>query len=190
MNKAQVYLDTYREYSWKIRGHLYANIANKEEADDVFQTIFCEFWNALDNFRNESTPATYLYKISRRKIIDHLRNKYKRARWLIPSIPEADLDAEVLKKKWDVDKGNALEILLAITTGDQKELLETVKKSKERQEKITSERAKMSVDSVDVLEKIKKIKKNPLMILLKLTPEGDQKDLLLAIKRTKKKERK
>ena len=89
-----------------------------------------------------------------------------------------------------MDKGNALEILLAITTGDQKELLETVKKSKERQEKITSERAKMSVDSVDVLEKIKKIKKNPLMILLKLTPEGDQKDLLLAIKRTKKKERK
>jgi RNA polymerase sigma-70 factor (ECF subfamily) len=50
-----------------------------EEAEDVLQEVRVAFWQASHRFRGECSLHTYLVQITRRKCIDHLRARERRA---------------------------------------------------------------------------------------------------------------
>jgi RNA polymerase sigma-70 factor (ECF subfamily) len=126
MNREEVYTEAYRDYYPRVKGHLYNSIVNRDEADDICQEIFVDFWEALERFRYEARPGTLLYRIMKRRIADYLRKQYRRAAYVIPLNPECEfIDLP--------DKIDPLMILLALTEGETKELLLAIKKTKERE---------------------------------------------------------
>jgi len=131
VNREEIYKETHYLCSSRIRGHLYSNIANREEADDVFQEIFFDFWQALPKFRFEAAPSTILYVITRRRIIDFLRKKYQHAKSLIPASPDSELDKASLESIFSIDL-EPLEILLRLTSGETKTLLLAIKRTRRR----------------------------------------------------------
>lgn len=78
MNREQIYEDTYREYSSRVRGYLYNQINNREDADEVFQEVFMGFWKALETFRGDAEPSTLLGAITKNKRADFIRKKHTR----------------------------------------------------------------------------------------------------------------
>ena len=43
-----------------------------EDADDVLQNVFIKAWQALDNFRGDSSLSTWLYRIASNEALDHI----------------------------------------------------------------------------------------------------------------------
>ena len=78
MNREQMYEDVYQKYGSTVRGYLYSQINNREDADEVFQDVFLGLWKALETFRGDAKPSTLLFVITRRKKVDFLRKKYSR----------------------------------------------------------------------------------------------------------------
>lgn len=52
--------------------------SDKESAEDLVQNTFLAALNSFPNFKNESSPKTWLYSILKNKIIDHHRTKFKK----------------------------------------------------------------------------------------------------------------
>ena len=127
----EIYKETYYAYSPKVRGYLYNNIVNREEADDMYQDIFFHFWQALPKFRFKAAPQTLLYIIMKRRLIDFLRKKYRHAKSLIPASPEGELDEATLKSTFSIDI-DPLKNLLQLTSGDTRDLLLAIKKTRRR----------------------------------------------------------
>lgn len=50
-----------------------------EDADDVLQNTFIKAWQAIDNFRGDSSLATWLYRIAAHEALDHLERKRRSA---------------------------------------------------------------------------------------------------------------
>jgi len=48
---------------------------SKENAEDLVQDTFLSAFKAMDNFRNESNPRTWLFTILNNKIVDYFRSK-------------------------------------------------------------------------------------------------------------------
>lgn len=59
-------------YSWA-----YHKTSSKEMAEDLVQDTFLAAYNNLENFKNDSSPKTWLLSILNHKIIDFYRKKSK-----------------------------------------------------------------------------------------------------------------
>ena len=53
---------------------------NSDDADDLFQEILLQVWLSLPNFRGESKPTTWLYRVSFNTALAWKRNEKKRWR--------------------------------------------------------------------------------------------------------------
>lgn len=127
----EIYEETYYAYSPKVRGYLYNNVVNREEADDMFQDIFFHLWQALPKFRFDAPPQSLLYIIMKRRLIDFLRKKYRHAKSLIPASPDSELDEASLESTFAMDI-DPLDILLQLTSGETRNLLLAIKKTRRR----------------------------------------------------------
>lgn len=90
MDKERVFKDTIDEYGGFVKGYLHNELNNYEDAEDVSQEVFKDFWKALDTFRKASKPSTVLFTITRRRKADYLRAKYR----LLPDVIEREQDVE------------------------------------------------------------------------------------------------
>ena len=141
MDRDQIFHETHERFSSTIRGHLYKTINNREDADQVFQDVFFNFWVSLKNFEGKSKPSTFLYRIAQRKISDYLRKEYKRIdrypNWLaFRSMFRSVSDQEYMdktEKALDINV-NPLNVLIVLTEGETRDLLLAIKKTKERSE--------------------------------------------------------
>lgn len=59
-------------YSWALH-----KTSNKEIAEDLVQETFMAAYSAIANFKGDSTPKTWLFRILNNKIIDHYRKSAK-----------------------------------------------------------------------------------------------------------------
>ena len=66
--------------------HLYCD--DPEDRKDLFQEIVLQVWKSLGSFRQESTIATWMYRIALNTAITHLRKEKRRG----GKVPLTDID--------------------------------------------------------------------------------------------------
>lgn len=80
---------------------LCVHMAGREEAEDLAQEAFLKAWRSLDSFREESSFATWMHRLTTNICLDHLRRQTKRQNlnavslddeeeWTEPADPGAD----------------------------------------------------------------------------------------------------
>jgi len=68
-------LNTYQE---RLYYHVRRYVHNHEDANDILQNTCIKVWNAIDNFRGESSLYTWLYRIAGNEAITFLNKNKKR----------------------------------------------------------------------------------------------------------------
>jgi RNA polymerase sigma-70 factor (ECF subfamily) len=77
--------DIYEEFRPRILRYV-AGLVGDQEAEDLTQEIFVRVHQALDGFRGEAKPSTWLFRIATNAALDRLRNRpFQRAGQLCTS---------------------------------------------------------------------------------------------------------
>ena len=86
----------YRDYYPKVLGYLSHHLNQKEDAEDLAQTVFLKVYGNLDAFdETKSSISTWIFNIMRNTLIDHLRKQ---------SLPvENELSEEIASDDEDPD---------------------------------------------------------------------------------------
>jgi RNA polymerase sigma-70 factor (ECF subfamily) len=76
----RLFVDEYKE---RLYWHIRKIVIRHEDADDVLQNTFIKAWQNADNFRNESSLFTWLFRIATNESLNHLRKTkhYKNISW-------------------------------------------------------------------------------------------------------------
>lgn len=65
-------------YQERLYWHIRKILLNHEDTDDVLQNTFLKVWKNIDNFREESSLFTWLYRIATNEAITFLNSKKRR----------------------------------------------------------------------------------------------------------------
>lgn len=66
----------YELYFTPIFRYIYFRVKNKDDANDLTQTVFLKVFSALSNFQEQNkSPLAYFFTVSRNTVIDYWRNK-------------------------------------------------------------------------------------------------------------------
>lgn len=88
-----------KKYQERLYWHIRRLVINHEDANDVMQNMFIKVWTYLDNFREESSLYTWLYRIATNETITFLEKEKKRR-----SLSISD-DASGIAYKLESEKG-------------------------------------------------------------------------------------
>src|SRR5690554_4619808 len=66
------------KYQERLYWHIRKILLNHEDTDDVLQNTFLKVWKNIDNFREESSLFTWLYRIATNEAITFLNSKKRR----------------------------------------------------------------------------------------------------------------
>ncbi len=66
------------EYTDELFRYAHYKISDKEAAEDLVQNTFLAAVSSFANFKNESSPKTWLYSILKNKIMDYHRAKFRK----------------------------------------------------------------------------------------------------------------
>ncbi|MGB1251399.1 MAG: RNA polymerase sigma factor, partial [Candidatus Promineifilaceae bacterium] len=73
---SEAFGDLYVRYLDSIYRYIYYRIGNKEEAEDLTESVFLKAWRAIDNYQERGLPfQAWLYRIARNIVIDHRRKQ-------------------------------------------------------------------------------------------------------------------
>lgn len=67
-----------KKYQERLYWHIRKMVMNHEDTDDVLQNTFIKVWNNIDNFREESSLFTWLYRIATNESITFLNSKKRK----------------------------------------------------------------------------------------------------------------
>ncbi|MEN8117243.1 MAG: RNA polymerase sigma factor [Bacteroidota bacterium] len=67
-----------KKYQKRLYWHIRKIVMNHDDADDVLQNTFLKVWRSIDNFREESSLYTWLYRIATNESITFLNSKKKK----------------------------------------------------------------------------------------------------------------
>jgi len=56
-------------------------LRNADDADDIAQEVFIEVYRSIDKFNEQSSLATWLYRISVNKSLDYIKMQNRKKRW-------------------------------------------------------------------------------------------------------------
>ncbi|GIW63923.1 MAG: DNA-directed RNA polymerase sigma-70 factor [Patescibacteria group bacterium] len=65
----------YKQYSSSLANYVRKKVSDSRTADELVNKIFFSFFEALRDFKGESSLKTFLFSIARYKIIDYYRKK-------------------------------------------------------------------------------------------------------------------
>ncbi len=68
-----------KKYQERLYWHIRKIILNHEDADDVLQNTFVKVWKSIDNFREESSLYTWLYRIATNESLTFLNSNKRRS---------------------------------------------------------------------------------------------------------------
>ena len=69
----------YSKYFVPVFRYIYLRLKNKEEAEDLAQTVFLRVYKSLTRFRDQGKePLAYFFTIARNAIIDYWRKKKRK----------------------------------------------------------------------------------------------------------------
>jgi RNA polymerase sigma-70 factor (ECF subfamily) len=63
----------YRRHKGRVFGFLLAKIKNRDEAEEIFQTVFAKLHRTREKYRLEIPFLPWIFTISRNCLIDHIR---------------------------------------------------------------------------------------------------------------------
>lgn len=63
------------EYGDELYSWAFYKVSSKEEAEDLVQETFIAAFTSIDNFKENSSPKTWLFRILNNKIIDYYRKR-------------------------------------------------------------------------------------------------------------------
>ncbi len=66
-----------REYQRPLYGHIRRMVGSHQNADDVLQNTFMKAWRFIDDFKEESSLFTWLYRIATNEALSFLRKQKK-----------------------------------------------------------------------------------------------------------------
>jgi RNA polymerase sigma factor (sigma-70 family) len=75
--KEQAFNELVNEYKARLYAHIRRLVVVHADADDLLQETFIKAWRYIDNFRQESSLYTWLYRISTNCCLTHLAKKQK-----------------------------------------------------------------------------------------------------------------
>ncbi len=85
-------IENYSEYVYNM---IYYTVLDEEDAKDLTQEVFYKIWKGLDNFRNESSLKTWIFKITQNHLKNYLKSrKIKRILSLEFLFEEKNVDFE------------------------------------------------------------------------------------------------
>jgi RNA polymerase sigma factor (sigma-70 family) len=73
-----------RKYQEKLYWHIRKLLIDHSDTDDTLQNTFIKVWTGLDNFREDSSLYTWLYRIATNEALSFLNNKKRR--FLLPLV--------------------------------------------------------------------------------------------------------
>jgi RNA polymerase sigma-70 factor, ECF subfamily len=114
----------YKEYYTPLFRYIYTRIKNKQDAEDITQTVFIKIWNALPSFNDSHTsPLSFFFTVARNTLIDFFRKS---------SHKEIVSDEIIINHK-DIDQSTDKEN----TNNELREILSnTIKELSEEQQEI------------------------------------------------------
>ena len=65
----------YERYGHALYNRCLRLVGNEDDARELLQEAFCQFWRRRDRFEGRSSPFTYLYRIATNLSIDKLRRR-------------------------------------------------------------------------------------------------------------------
>jgi RNA polymerase sigma-70 factor (ECF subfamily) len=71
------------------------HIGPPEDAKDVVQEVFIAIWRGADSYSGQSSVLSWVLAISRRKVADYYRKKYRNAHWMTGESMDDDRIMEV-----------------------------------------------------------------------------------------------
>ncbi|GGG57045.1 RNA polymerase sigma factor [Hymenobacter glacieicola] len=82
-----------RKYQQKVYWHVRKMVVDHDDADDLTQEVFIKVWNHLENFRQDASLYTWLYRIATNECLSWLQSKRRRF-----FLPLHDVGAELAAK--------------------------------------------------------------------------------------------
>ncbi len=71
---SEAFGDLYVRYLDSIYRYIYYRVGNREEAEDLTESVFLKAWKAIDNYQQRGLPfQAWLYRIARNVVIDSHR---------------------------------------------------------------------------------------------------------------------
>lgn len=82
-----------RKYQQRVYGHVRKMVIDHQDADDLTQDTFVKVWKHLENFRQDASLYTWIYRIATNECLNFLSAKRRRF-----FLPLNDVGAELLAK--------------------------------------------------------------------------------------------
>lgn len=82
-------VNTYQE---RLYWHIRKMVMNHDDTDDILQNTFLKVWRSIDNFREESSLYTWLYRIATNESITFLNAKKKKNMMPVNDVSEYLMD--------------------------------------------------------------------------------------------------
>ncbi|MDI9258347.1 RNA polymerase sigma factor [Flavobacterium sedimenticola] len=73
----------YQEYKTLVFNMALHYLQNREDAEEVTQDVFVKVYHSLDTFNHQSSPKTWLYRITINQCLDVVKKKNSRKRFFI-----------------------------------------------------------------------------------------------------------
>jgi RNA polymerase sigma factor (sigma-70 family) len=108
----------YKEYSKMVYNLCLQYLQNTEDAEEVCQDVFIQVHQHLSSFKHESTPSTWIYRITINKCLDVIKAKKRKKRF---AFLQSIFKENSLEIKYETKEFNHPGILL-----ENKEALEIV----------------------------------------------------------------
>jgi len=113
-------------YQERIRNLLFAMFHEQELVDDLAQEVFIKAYEALPNFRFESSLYTWLYRIAINKGRDELRRRKLRRFFSLQHLDDtvrADLEARIAERPHDMEASDLVALGLRTLPDHQREVV-------------------------------------------------------------------
>ncbi|MFA5762365.1 MAG: sigma-70 family RNA polymerase sigma factor [Bacilli bacterium] len=72
---SQAFAMLYNEYYTPVFRYLYGRLRDKDQANDLAQTVFLKVYEALGRVEANDTPLKYFFTVARNSLIDYWRKK-------------------------------------------------------------------------------------------------------------------
>jgi RNA polymerase sigma-70 factor (ECF subfamily) len=82
-----------REYQERIYWHIRKMVIDHDDSDDLVQEVFVKVWNNLNNFREDASLYTWMYRIATNECLNFLKKKKRRF-----FLPIGDVEHELNQK--------------------------------------------------------------------------------------------
>jgi RNA polymerase sigma factor (sigma-70 family) len=82
-NDGEAFRDLYNKFSSKVYNTILSILQNTEDAEDITQEVFLQIHKSIQNFKQDSTLSTWIYRITVNKAFELIRSRKRKKRFAI-----------------------------------------------------------------------------------------------------------